>query len=181
MAEPAYGWDADRRATLRTLVERADRGDQTALPGVRQIFDAVPGIWESYGDLATQAQNALIAVVAGRSPLTREGLRKKLASTRAELEGPNASPLEKLLVERIVTSWLQCHQADLAYARSLKGSSPSESELCHRRQDRAARQYLYALRSLAQVRRLLAPPVQVNLAQQQVNVAGGQVHFGTRE
>ena len=41
-----------------------------------------------------------------------------------------------------------------------------------RRQDRAARQYLKALRSLAEVRRLLVPTVQVNIAKRQVNIAG---------
>jgi hypothetical protein len=40
-----------------------------------------------------------------------------------------------------------------------------------RRQDRAVRQCLKALRSLVDVRRLLIPPVQVNLAENQVNIA----------
>jgi hypothetical protein len=181
VAGPLHTWDADRQATLRALVKRADVGDRTALPAVREIFDSVPDLWSAYGDLATAAQNTMIDVVAGRSVLSREGLRKKLAGMRAELAGPNASPLERLLVERIVACWLLSYQADLAYTRSLKRPSLSESERYQRRQDRAAKQYLYALRSLAVVRRLLAPAVQVNLAQQQVNVAGGQVHVRTRE
>lgn len=181
MAEPLHTWDADRQATLRAMVRRADAGDRTALPAVREIFDAVPAIWDAYGDVATTAQDALIGVVAGRSALTREGIRKTMASMRAELAGPNASPLERLLVERIVACWLLSYEADLAYARALKTLSVRDAELYQRRQDRAARQYLYALRSLAVVRRLLAPPVQVNLAQQQVNISGGEVRVGTRE
>ena len=85
------------------------------------------------------------------------------------------------MVDRVLACYLQSYQADVAYTRSLKRPSMIESERYQRRQDRAAKQYLYSLRSLAVVRRLLAPAVQVNLAQQQVNIAGGQVHVGTRE
>ncbi|MGO9177913.1 MAG: hypothetical protein ACLQBX_15325 [Candidatus Limnocylindrales bacterium] len=181
MRDPASLWDADHQATLRALVQRADRGDQTALPGVRQVFAAAPGIWDAYGDLAATAQNVLVNLVAGKSALTREALQRRLAAMRAELEGPNASPLEGLLVERVVACWLQSYSADLSLARALKELPLKDVEYFQRRQDQAARQYLKALVSLAQVRRLLAPPVQVNVAQQQVNVAGGQVHFGTRD
>lgn len=181
MTEPVYGWDDDRQATLRALVKQADHGDQAALPAVREIFDTVPRIWDSYGDLATIAQNSLIDLLAGRSVLTREGIRKTMAGMRAELAGPNASPLERLLVERVVACWALSYQADLAYADSLTRASPIESEHCQRRQDRAARQYLHALRSLAVVRRLLVPTVQVNVAERQVNIAGGDFHIGTRE
>jgi hypothetical protein len=39
--------------------------------------------------------------------------------------------------------------------------------------DRAHRRYLSALKTLATVRRLLVPAVQVNIADKQVNVASG--------
>ena len=39
-------------------------------------------------------------------------------------------------------------------------------------QDRAHRRYLSAIRTLAQVRRLLTPAVQINVGENQVNVAG---------
>jgi hypothetical protein len=181
VAEPAYGWDDDRQATLRGLVKRADRGDQEALPAIKQVFDAVPGVWDAYGNIATKAQNALIDLVAGKSVVAREGIRTTMATMRADVSGPNASPLERLLVERVVACWALSYQADIAYADSLTRASPIESEHCQRRQDRAARQYLAALRSLAVVRRLLVPTVQVNVAEHQVNIAAGQVHVGTRE
>jgi hypothetical protein len=179
--DPASPWNDEHQATLRALVKRADAGDRTALPAVREIFDTVPDLWSAYGDLATIAQNSMVDLVAGRSVLTREGLRKKLAAMRAELAGPNASPLERLVVDRILACYLQSYQADIAYARAVKALPSKEVELYQRRQDRAARQYLKALRSLAEVRRLLAPAVQVNVAENQVNIAAGQVHVGTRE
>ena len=161
-------------------MKRADAGDRAALPAVREIFETVPGIWSSHGDLATIAQDSIVDLLAGKSVLTREGLRKKLAAMRAELAGPDASPLERLLVERIVACWLLSYQADLAHTRSLRRPSLRESEHHQRRQDRAARQYLYGLRNLALVRRLLTPAVQLNVAERQINIAGGDVHVGSR-
>lgn len=49
-------------------------------------------------------------------------------------------------------------------------ASPPESR--ERRQDRIHRRFLSALKALAQVRRLLSPAVQVNIAREQVNVSG---------
>jgi hypothetical protein len=50
--DPGPLWDIDRQATLDDLVKRADAGDRAALPAVRELFDAVPGVWDAYGNLA---------------------------------------------------------------------------------------------------------------------------------
>jgi len=158
-------------ARIAAATNRADRGEQNALAVIRQVFDLVPSVWDAYGDLAAAAENALVELWAPDSALTREGLRKKLAAMRTDLAGPEASPLERLLAERAVACWLQSYHADFAYARALKELPPEEAEPYQRRQDRATRQYLKALRSLADVRRLLIPALQVNIAKRQVNIA----------
>ena len=159
-------------ARIDAATKRADRGDKNALAVIGQVFDLIPSVWEGYGDLAAAAENALVELWAPDSALTREGLRKKLAAMRTDLAGPEASPLERLLAERAVACWLQSYHADFAYARALTELPPEEAEPYQRRQDRAARQYLKALRSLAEVRRLLVPMLQVNIAKRQVNIAG---------
>jgi hypothetical protein len=159
-------------ARIAAATNRADRGDQNALAAIGQVFDLVPSVWDAYGDLAAAAENALVELWAPNSALTRVGLRKKLAAMRTDLAGPEASPLERLLAERAVACWLQSYHADFTYARALKELPPEEAEPYQRRQDRASRQYLKALRSLADVRRLLVPALQVNIADRQVNIAG---------
>jgi hypothetical protein len=159
-------------ARIAAATNRADRGDQNALAVIGQVFDLVPSVWDAYGDLAAAAENALVELWAPNSALTRVGLRMKLAAMRTDLAGPEASPLERLLAERVVACWLQSYHADFAYARAFKELPSREVELHQRRQDRAARQYLKALRSLADVRRLLIPALQVNIAERQVNIAG---------
>jgi alcohol dehydrogenase class IV len=156
---------------MEIAVKRADRGDQNALQAIRLMFDKLPTLWDGYGNLAAAAEAALVDLYAGQSALAREGLCRKLATMRARLAGPEASPLEQMLVERVVACWLQSFHADFAYARALKELSSKEVEFYQRRQDRATRQYLKALRSLAEVRRLLVPLVQLNVAENQVNIA----------
>jgi hypothetical protein len=78
-----------------------------------------------------------------------------------------------LSVERIIACWLHVQYADQHMVTfEHKGGTFREGEYWQRQQDRAHRRYLIAIRTLAQVRRLLAPNVQVNIAEQQVNIAG---------
>jgi hypothetical protein len=153
------------------LVKRADRGEEKALIATRQLIARLPEMADAYGNLAVAAERALVELYAGRSIVRREALQRTLADMRVELAGPSPSPLEKLLVERVVACWLQSYHADFAYARALKELPSKEVELHHRRQDRATRQFLKAMRGLADVRRLLMPALQVNLAENQVNIA----------
>lgn len=158
-------------ARTTALVKRAEAGDNEALAITREIFDLVPDLWDAYGDLASAAEKALVDLYSGDNVLGRDALTRKLATVRAELAGPETSPLEQLLVERVVACWLQSYHADFAYARALKELPPDQVNPYERRQDRAARQYLKSLQSLATVRRLLVPMVQINVGERQVNVA----------
>jgi hypothetical protein len=100
--------------------------------------------------------------------LIGEGLRRHLKNLRGESLGQAPSPLERLLVERILLSWLQVHSGDLELAQ-YEGST--EGGTYRQRQvDRGHRRYLHAVRALAQVRRLLVPALQVNIGERQVNV-----------
>jgi hypothetical protein len=121
------------------------------------------------GNLATRAENTLVSVAAGNDVMMREALTKKLATLKVELGGE--TPLEKLLAERVVACWLNVYYNDALHAMRMNNLTWAESEYFQRRQERANRQYLLAIRMLAQVRRLLVPAVQVNIGAQQVNVA----------
>jgi hypothetical protein len=73
------------------------------------------------------------------------------------------------LVERVAGCWLQVHYFDVIYAQNMTKLTGEQSEYYQRRQDRAHKRYLAAIKTLAQVRRLLFPAVQVNIGAQQVN------------
>ena len=78
-------------AGLAGLVERARRGDAAALPELRLALDANPHLWQRFGDLARQAEQALVDLAAGNDLYLRECLARRVAELRGELGGRDAA------------------------------------------------------------------------------------------
>jgi hypothetical protein len=155
--------ETEFRERLQGLVQRAEQGDETALPELRAALDANPWVWERYGDLAQQSQAAWLQLIAGPNLLLRESVERKAEQLRAELAGPEPSPLEKLLVERVVACWLQVQYADASYAQ-LQNPSPGQHTAALKRQAGAQQRYLHAIKTLATVRKLRPALSPVDLA-----------------
>jgi hypothetical protein len=158
-------------AELNALVKRAEKGDPSTLPALRRLLGD-PEAVGLFGDLAKLAENSFVRAAAGDNLLFQESLTRKLELLRAELAGPNPSPLERLLVERVVACWLQVQDADVRYAQATNLSGQRLDDFL-KRMDRAHQRYLSALKTLALVRKLALPVLQVNIARNQVNVVGG--------
>ena len=86
------------------------------------------------------------------------------------MEGPNPTPIERMLAERASLCWFIVNSYETAYANA-SGWNISQADLQHRKIDKAHARFLSALRTLAQVRKLALPTLQVNIARNQVNVA----------
>jgi hypothetical protein len=154
-------------------LKRAAAGDATALPPIRELLRA-PGIIEAWGgDLARRAERALLDAAAGDNLVFKEAVTRKLELLRAELAGPNPTPLERLLVDRIVACWLQVQDADVRAARALPNATLAGGDYVQRRQDRAHRRYLAAIKTLALVRKLALPVLQLHIDQRTTALEGG--------
>ena len=165
--------DALAKATdALAVVRRAEAGDAAALPALRELLKR-PGMVDGLGaNLARSAAETLLTAFAGANLHAREVVSAKMAALRAELAGPDAPPVERLLAERAVCCWLHLYHLEHTYAA--KSSMSLELATHYQKSiDRAHRRYLSALKALAEVRRLAGPTVQVNIARKQVNVAGG--------
>jgi len=155
---------------IRDLLRRAQSGDETVLPVLRKEMDHFPKLASQCGDLARIAQHELITVISGENLLTKEALPRKLEEMREELAGPTPTPLEKIMVERVVACWLAVQHAEVLVAQQTFGTvTVQQIELYQRRLDRAHKRYLSAIRTFAQIRKM--GPVQINVAEQQVNMA----------
>ena len=141
---------------LQRLVERAEQGDASVMGELRAALDVNAWVWEDYGDLARQSQAAWLQLIAGSNLLLQESTRRKAEQLRSELAGPGPSPVERLLVERVIACWLQTNYADAAYAQ-LKGNAPGQHTVALRRQGAAQQRYLQAMRALVTIRKLLRP------------------------
>jgi hypothetical protein len=71
---------------------------------------------------------------------------------RNELVGPSSSPLEGLLAERVVASWLQLAQAEATVAQATN-STMKQVEFAEKRLDAAHRRHLNAIGALATLQR----------------------------
>jgi hypothetical protein len=158
---------------INELLKRAENGDEKTLPTLRELLKT-PGFIDMYGDLATQAELSFVRSAAGKNVAFREALLAKLQAMRAELAGPKPTPLERLLVERVVACWLHVQDADVRYAQ-LGNPTLAQGDYFQRRMDRAHRRFLSAVRTLALVRKLALPVLQVNIAKKQVNVGSANV------
>jgi hypothetical protein len=141
---------------LARLLKRAEQGDRSVLPELREALNADANLWQHYGDLAAQAEAALILLAAGKNLLLAESLQRKLRALKDELGGESPSPLERLLVERTTATWLQVSYFDGLLAQA-KGASEAQAKMLQRQQDAAHRRHLTAVKTLATVRKLLRP------------------------
>ena len=84
----------------------------------------------------------------------KESLERKIAAMRAALVGPSASPLEDLLAERVIASWLQLAQAEATLAQTAN-STMKQVAFAEKRLDSAQRRHLNAIGALATLQRLI--------------------------
>jgi hypothetical protein len=153
---------------LKKLVRRAEQGDESVLPELRVALDVNGWAWREYGHAGSHALVAWLRLVCGNNLMFRESIERRMEEMRATLAGKDPSPLEQLLVARIVACWLQVHYADGSYAQ-LKGGDPAQHTLMMRRQNAAQQRYLQAIKALATVRKLLRPsPSPVDLLRRTV-------------
>jgi hypothetical protein len=161
---------AEARKDLDGFYKRIEAGDPSTLPAVREALKN-----EHMRELLSLGyilQNALARQMFHNHTLASEAVMQELKILHSELAGPSPSPLERVLVQRAVICWLWMQDADLRYAnaRQQEGGLDLDLHEAHqRRQDRAHRRFLSAVRTLALVRKLALPAVQVNIGGQQVN------------
>jgi len=169
----------ERRETierLRNLTERVEEGEERAMPALRGLLDENPDLVWRLGDVAIAAENVLLGELTnkGEHPITGEVIRRQLAAMREEIVGEDPSPLEKLLTERVVATWIEVQIFDSFCAQHLRKAHTRQADYLQRHLDRAHRRHLSAIRTLAQVRKLLKPAVaQINIGEQQVNISKG--------
>jgi hypothetical protein len=160
---------------LQDLPRLAKKGDKDAVPEIRQILSEHPDLALRFVDVAHIAEYALIEMMTKEQDLAaKELIRCQLEVLREEIAGKNASPLERLLSERVVVTWLEVQLFEALYAQNMRNLTIPQAEHHQKRLDRAHRSHLSAIRALAQIRKLLkgTARTQINIADKQVNTVG---------
>ena len=164
---------------LHDLLRLAEKGQEDAVPEIRQILNEHPDLTWRFVDVAHIAEDTLIEEMTKEGDLaTKELLRCQLEAMREEIAGENPSPLERLLAERIVATWLQIQLFEGLYTSAMSKKSSSmtiaQGSFHQKRLDQTYRRHLSAIRALAQMRKLLkgASITQINIADKQINTTG---------
>ena len=182
MASPPATVEAKLPAKLtwdefRALVKRAENGDKKCLPQLRDALKSGDHAnwsrWfrDTFGNPVEWLKNSLGYSIAGENELAViEATRAQMDEVRKELEGPAPSPTEHLLAERAAICWFVLNLYETKYSQS-KELTIRQSEFQLRRIDSAHKRFLSAVATLARVRKLALPTLQVNIGANQVNVA----------
>jgi len=156
---------------LREAIDRAQEGDKSALPVIRKHLADQPAIYWEMAEYARIVQGEQIKAYTGGGLYVREIMDEVVRRLREDLSGGDPSPLERLLVERIISCYLHVNYAESEYSGTVgRGARLEVAEYMQKRLDRANKRYLQALKALAQVRKM-GPAVQINIADRQLNVA----------
>lgn len=146
------------------LLERAEAGDEAARATLAAVLAERPAFVAAQGSFLRRAEDALLDATSGGSWLLRQTRRSTLKRLQDGIAGPSPTPIEAELAHCLAMSLVESeHLATLAH----RGNT---SDALDRRRTRAHARAMSAARTLATVRRLALPMLQVNLAQQQVNV-----------
>jgi hypothetical protein len=151
---------------LQATLTLARRGSNEILPKLRQVLDEHPELWQHFGNLALQVQeNGNLALqvqekwlqlIAGKDLYLAESLRLHLDAMRSELAGPHPSPLDCLLVDRIVACHVQTMYADAMEATDPTAENMRVARYRMDRRDQAHKQLMSAVKTLTTVRNLVA-------------------------
>jgi hypothetical protein len=169
---PAPGPEMD------AFLKKVAKGDESCLPQVQALLsdsDRGEMMIAYFGSSAEWLRTSIANKASGGNLLVREAIHRKIDSVRAELEGPNPTPIERLLAVRASLCWQIANWYESRFIESTGDMTIGQADYQQRRLDRAHRRFLSAAETLARVRKLALPMFQVNVAKnQQINtVANG--------
>jgi hypothetical protein len=164
----------DEKAHLEKMIEVMGKKKPTAedLKAMKQAFDAIPDLWRTVS-LASNAASTAIEQT-NTTPDARVAMKANYEGQKRALGYAQATPLEQGLIEHAALCWMRLQSVEQGYSGNLaQGCTLALADYWERRLSAAQRRYLRACETLARVRRLRLPAVQVNIADKQVNIAGG--------
>jgi hypothetical protein len=147
------GGERDRRAVRDLLTRRSD-------------------LVKILGTRAADVERSILEFAFRDEVVPQETARREMQDLRARLSQPGDGCLERLLVEQVVLCWLALTSAQ--EQRAYRMCSELDATIAShwdRHVSRLSSDFLRACRTLAMVRRFHSTPVQVNIADQQVNVS----------
>lgn len=159
---------------VSNLFEAVDKKKPTPadIRQLRKMLRERPDLWRALGDMAHNAASHLIDTLEAPESL-KLSLQQGWQSLQVELGAAGATSLEQLLIQQVVIAWLRLGIVEYKYTSvTNEAITLTMGDFWERRLSAAQRRFLRACETLARIRKLNLPAIQVNIAAdggQQVN------------
>jgi hypothetical protein len=149
---------------IQLLLKHAKAGVEAAVPALRVVLARRPNQFGKM-EIARFAAKALASSAAHGDAFLTDVLVGEIKRTAADVAGPNPTPLERLLAERVSLAWFDANQSDCKFFEVTGGDGCSfeKADYYSKQRSRATGRFLAAARSLATVRRLALPTLQIHI------------------
>ena len=162
---------------LRHLLQRLDTNKPSTedLAALDHHFDRNPELYQDLFGLAAVVRRVLLEKVTANA-VGQSAIRREIADLQAVLGRDQATALDQLLIDHLIVCWLRYHWtegvANQHMAATVATGTPQADQHAYwdKRLSAAQRRYLRAIETLARVRKMQLPTVQVNIGENQVNV-----------
>ncbi|MBP8056838.1 MAG: hypothetical protein KA314_13455 [Chloroflexi bacterium] len=160
----------DQIAELETLLAKVNNSKSPRdVAALTRFLRQHPGLW-LYG--ANLSEWAIMELVNGFK--LEPGLKAmyKMAQEQlgTELISEPNNLLEQLLVQQVVLAWFRMSLVEYAYSQATNENTEFKRwDFLEKRLNASQRRFLRACETLARVRKLNVPVVQLNVAHQQIN------------
>jgi hypothetical protein len=151
---------------------KTDKPKHEDLQAIRKFLIDYPEMSSAVFSMVDSTQQLIIKNFVGQ-PAAEIAIEEHLVTIREGMGYQNSPVMEQLLIESIITCWLRVQhcEGNIAFMMG-RDRSIAVLEFWERRLTSCQRRYLAACETLAKVRKLKLPAVQVNIGDKQVNVAG---------
>lgn len=165
---------ADRFVVVRNEANNSRSGSREALQQFVGEYPKLSALFaKEYGNAAKRAEESLVRYASGGNVLVDESTRIWLTEVQSALAEPGDTGLEMMLAHRVALCWLTVNATESLRAEKWKNSMATDAaDFWDRHTSRVQGDFLNACRTLATVRKLRRPVLQMNIAEKQINVVG---------
>jgi hypothetical protein len=167
--------DPARADEFMKVIERAYKAKKPAkedLQTIRKFLIDYPEFCLTVFSMTEAIQQQIIRNWVG-DEVAKTAIEEHVVYVRDEMGYHDAPIMEKMLIDNVVTAWLRLQWLNYLVSAKMAGEFRiPHMEFWQKSQAMAQRNYLAACETLAKVRKMKLPNIQLNIGDKQVNVAG---------
>jgi hypothetical protein len=139
---------------LQELVRRVETGDQAALVPLRNWLEEHRTSWAGLGERTAALLASQFDAVAGDNEQVRVAIRQRLDDLRASVGYADATPLERLLIDRLTIASLDVQLVELLLLEC-DIADEAQANYLDRRLKRSSRRMVESAKQLKLLRKLV--------------------------